>query len=229
MTVVRRYDDRRFDFASVVRRLLGVEDLSTLRSDVAAEDGHSLYKSMERAALHRKLLNVMSCAESDEFYRLYRDFIEDEIVPRYDEPILFQSRPTARIVFSNISGEARFHRDRDYGHDVAEVNYIVPLTDSLQSTAIWIETRECANDHRPVDMRLGEYLEFDGASLSHGAVANVSGRSRVSFDFRIVPESGLSSRHIVADVPPAEPDPRVFSRTRGSTAPAARTVFTARR
>lgn len=228
MTTVRRYDDRQFDFARVFRQLLNVEDLSNLHSDFVAENGQSLYKNMEQASLHRKLLSAMSCPESDEFYGLYRDFVQEEIVPWYDEPILFQSRPTARIVFANIGGEARFHRDRDYGHDVAEVNYIVPLTESLQSTAIWIETHEGAQDHRPVDMQPGEYLEFDGASLSHGAIANVSGRSRVSFDFRIVPESQLSARHIVTDSPPVEPDPRMFSRTRKSIAQARRVVFAVR-
>lgn len=213
MAVVRGYDNHRFDFASLMRRLLNVDDLSMLHSDATVEEGHSLYKSMEQASLFRRMLTIMTSPESDGFYQLYRDFVKTEIAPRFDDKILFQSRPTMRIVFANIGGEPRFHRDRDYGHDAAEVNYIVPLTDSLQSASVWVETREGADDHRPIDMHWGEYLEFNGASLSHGAVANVSGRSRVSFDFRVIPASKLSSaRHIVSDNPPVEPDPRVFSR-----------------
>jgi hypothetical protein len=212
MVLVRQYDNRKFDFAGTMREMLGVDDLSTLRSDATVEEGHSLYKSMEQASLHRKIVKAMSSPESAGFYRLYRDFIQEEIARHYDEPILFQSRPTARIVFMNIAGEPRYHRDRDYGHDLMEVNYIVPLTDSLQSASVWIETSEGANDHRPIDMKPGQYLEFNGASLSHGVVANISGRSRVSFDFRVIPESKLSARHIVTDILPAEQDPRVFTR-----------------
>ena len=38
-------------------------------------------------------------------------------------------------------------------------------------------------------------LVFDGASLSHGAMPNTTGRSRVSFDFRAIRKTDATSSH----------------------------------
>ena len=208
---LRAYDTQRFDFAARMRDLLEVDDLTKLQSDAAPLEGASLYKNMEQAGLYTHLLERAAGPAGNAFHALYRDFIGQIVAPQFKEPIIFQARPTIRLVFANLVGEPRFHRDSDYGHDPAEVNFIVPLTDSKASGTVWVESEPGRLDHRPVDMDYGQFLEFDGASLSHGAIVNTTGRSRVSFDFRIVMAAKAGAMHRLSDSLPETPDPHVYN------------------
>ena len=40
-------------------------------------------------------------------------------------------------------------------------------------------------------MKAGEFARFNGASLQHGAKVNTTGKTRVSFDFRIIPSAQM--------------------------------------
>ncbi len=206
------YDLARYDFPAAVREMLGVDDLSTLTIGTAANPEHSIYKNMEQTPLYTRLAEALRGEGSARFRRTYRDFVAGEVQPRYSEPILYQACPTLRIIFADAEGVSRFHRDRDYGHDAREVNYTVALSDAFETNAIWIESKEGAEDYAPITLRPGEYARFDGASLSHGAVANRTGRSRVSFDFRITPASQRGTQAIVDASEAGPPDPHAFAR-----------------
>lgn len=186
------YDRKRFDFSTLVIHALDVENLSTLSADRSPEAGWSIYKTMEQSTLYKK---YWSLTESPDFAALYEYFVRDVVQPLVDDDILFQAYPTPRIVFADQQGEARFHRDRDYGHDQREVNLQVALTPSFATNAMWIESEPGRADYRPAELVPGQMLVFDGANLTHGAVPNETGRSRVSFDFRVIPRRYASPSH----------------------------------
>ena len=187
-----RYDPQTYDFADQVRNALDVSDLCALRADNVHPEGWSIYKAMEDTDAYRQF---WAHVDSDGFRNLYRTFLREIVAPLFDEPIRAQAVPTPRILFADQQGTARYHRDADYGHDHAEVNFFLPLTPCTQTNALWIETRPGAGDHRPIAMEPGEMLMFDGAVLSHGARPNRTGRSRVSFDFRVIAESDAIPSH----------------------------------
>jgi ectoine hydroxylase-related dioxygenase (phytanoyl-CoA dioxygenase family) len=111
-----------------------------------------------------------------------------------------------------MGGESRFHRDRDYGHRPAEINYSVALTPCFGTNAIWIESREGREDYQPMELEPGEMVEFDGASLKHGALHNTTGVCRVSFDFRVVAVEHAGDRVEAEPSWTAKPDPHCFAR-----------------
>ena len=76
---------------------------------------------------------------------------------------------------------------RDYGHNPKEINFFVPQTPAFETNTLWIESEEGKEDFEPVTLKPGEFLRFDGANLMHGAKENHTGKTRVSFDFRIMP------------------------------------------
>ena len=193
-TTVLSYDPERYDFRGVLARLIGSERLDRLTADYddAAERGtNSLYKNMEQSPHFRRLYAGLESPAGTAFYTLYERFVREQIRPQYDEPIYYQRRPSHRLLFADTPGESRFHRDRDYGHHPAEVNYLLVQTPAFDTNTIWIETEEDRADYAPVTLDVGQYVRFKGVHLKHGARLNTTGRSRVSFDFRVLPASQM--------------------------------------
>ena len=191
-TTILNYDPATYDFRGVIAELLGQQDLTALTADYA--DGadraeNSLYKNMEQSPHFRRLYAGLESQPGQVFYTLYDRFVREVIRPQYAEPIYYQRRPSHRILFADTPGQSRFHRDRDYGHHGSEVNYLVVQTPAFATNTIWIESEEGKADYVPVELEPGQYVRFKGVDLEHGAQLNVTGRSRVSFDFRVMPAS----------------------------------------
>lgn len=190
---VLRFDAARYPFHELIAEFVGEADLASLTADDlpagGVGEGASLYKNMEAAAAHKALYAGLASARGDDFYALYRRFVREVVVPQFGEAVYYQRRPSHRVLFRDTPGSPRYHRDRDYGHDPVEVNYLVPQTRAFGTNAMWLESSEDAGDFAPAELELGEYLRFDGANCRHGAHANDSGATRVSFDFRVVPAS----------------------------------------
>lgn len=187
------FDPAAHDFAAPLRAALGVADLTALHADACGEEGWSIYKTMERSASYRRWWEVTGSAA---FVDRYAHFVRTVVLPLFDQPVLVQTYPTPRIVYADQRGDPRFHRDRDYGHHPAEVNFQVVLTPSVATNAMWIESAPGAGDFHPAELAPGEMLMFDGANLAHGAMPNATGRSRVSFDFRAIRVRDAGAAHL---------------------------------
>jgi hypothetical protein len=185
------YDTATYPFPQIIADFLGEEDLGALACELSADeaDQNSLYKNMESSAAYKQLYAQLNGEAGQKFYQTYERFVREVIRPQYAEPIFYQKKPTHRILFSNTPGQSRFHRDRDYGHSTAEINYLVPQSPAFGTNTMWLESEEGKEDFKPVEMLVGEFVRFNGASLMHGAKVNTTGRSRVSFDFRVIPQS----------------------------------------
>lgn len=213
MTEVYRYDLQDYPFPDLLRDILCVRDLDRMYGEVDAGVDWSIYKTMEASPHYERLRAALLGEDGRDFRALYHRFIAERIRPDFAEPILYQACPTIRLLFADAGGEPRFHRDSDYGHDPAEMNYTVPLTEMFASNAIWIESETGKGDFAPIELKPGEFARFDGASLRHGAIANTTGRSRVSFDFRIVCEDRHTAQRIAEPGVPVELDAHIFEKS----------------
>ena len=209
-TEVLNYDADQYDFRGIIAGYLGREDLDQLTTgyeDDADRAGNSLYKNMEQSPLFRRLYAALDGPEGRAFYDLYQRFIEEVIRPQYDGPIYYQTRPSHRLLFADTPGGARYHRDADYGHDPGEVNYLLPQTRAYGNNAMWIESAVGKEDYRPLELEVGQYGRFKGVHLRHGAQLNDTGRSRVSFDFRVIPATVAPARYTQGEVSDASGNP----------------------
>jgi ectoine hydroxylase-related dioxygenase (phytanoyl-CoA dioxygenase family) len=85
-----------------------------------------------------------------------------------------------------ISG---WHCDADVTGRLDQINVWVPLMDTFESNTLWVESDYQKFDYRPISLKYGEALLFDGGKLMHGSVFNNTQKTRVSFDFRFAPLS----------------------------------------
>ncbi len=149
---IYEYPIEDYNFPRIIADYLEVDDLTRLETDVSSETGaqHSLYKNMEQATLYKRLYEGLNGATGQQFYQTYERFIQEVVRAQFGEPIYYQKKPTHRILFLNNPGESRFHRDRDYGHSTAEINYLVPQTPAHDTNTFWLESEEGKEDFKPV-------------------------------------------------------------------------------
>ena len=179
-TNIFRYDVKVYPFRDLVSAQLGMGELEQI------DLGHELFtrENDQRTEAHRRFYKI-----GEEFYSVYRRFVRDLIQPIFKEDVVYQKVPTFRIALPGNVSVGEFHRDRDYGHSREEINFLLPLTKAFDTNTIWIESSEGLEDYQPQTLEYGQVLVFDGANLKHGNHANRTGRTRVSFDLRVIPMS----------------------------------------
>ena len=134
-----------------------------------------------------------------EFMNMYKLLINSTIMDIYNvDTIIYQAKPTFRVQLPNniaVGGNSNdsperygWHKDSDpkYDHPIVERNFILPLTTSQKEASVYIETAPHSNEFSPARMNTGEIFSFFGGECIHGNKPNITGKSRVSFDFRII-------------------------------------------
>lgn len=128
----------------------------------------------------------------DKIEPTFTAFVHTEITRHILEPFYYQRVPTFRVHFPFNVAVGEFHRDAQYGHPNGETSWWVPLTIAHDTSSVYIE----GDDWRPhaPDVYPGQMIAFDAVNRRHGNVANVTGSTRVSFDFRTIPARMLPDR-----------------------------------
>lgn len=182
-----KYDTTTFNFKQQLEKLFEVDDLTSINSNYQlferandqSTDFHNIYYNWSR---------------TNEFSNLYESFIKAAIQPLYTEKIVYQAIPTFRICLPNNIAVGEYHKDKKYRDEdwalkVKEYNFFLPFTDAFATNTIWVESEEDKGDFAPMECKYGECIQWDGSNLTHGNELNITGKTRVSIDFRVMTES----------------------------------------
>jgi hypothetical protein len=177
------YDTQRFDFAGAASAATGVADLAQWHRTYTTDGDEQPGFGAQDSVLHQKLYDI------EPISLLYQEFAQTAITELVGEEVRYQHVPNWRIQLPGRNAVGSYHRDRSGSHNPCEITFWVPLTDVTAENSLWIESSEGAEDFRGHPMRYGQMLVFDSANLMHGNKRNASERTRISFDFRVIPES----------------------------------------
>lgn len=177
-----KYDTNSYRFAENLEKVFLTKDLSTLHESL-----ETFNVDTDQSSKYHKTFYKLR--DDHSFFVMFKRFVENEIHPLFDEDILFQKKPTFRIHMKGNLAVGGYHKDRDYNHSEHEINFFVPLTEAFDSNTVWVESEEDKGDFSPMEASYGEYYMWNGANLTHGNKKNDTGRTRVSFDFRVLPKS----------------------------------------
>jgi hypothetical protein len=122
------------------------------------------------------------------FLNKYKKFVNYLSSTIFKETLIYQRRPTLRVHFPESKAVGVFHRDRDYNHPIEEINIWVPITSAINTNSIWIESKFGKEDYSPINLNDGQAVIFD-SGLKHGNKINTENLTRLSFNFRVIPES----------------------------------------
>ena len=126
------------------------------------------------------------------FLNKYKKFVNYLSSTIFEEKLIYQRRPTLRAHFPESKAVGVFHRDRDYNHPIEEINIWIPITSAINTNSIWIESKFGKEDYSSINLNYGQAAIFD-SRLKHGNTVNTENLTRLSFDFRVIPESKWES------------------------------------
>ena len=175
------YDIQKYNFKEIVCEYLSRNNLDKIQclSKVL------LSKNTDQSTIHHKIF-YKSLDADNKLKNLYDSFIGEIIKPLFGEEFIYQKYPTFRIHYPENIAVFEFHKDKDYNHNSKEINFFLPITPAYDTNTIWIESKEDLGDFSPMNANYGQIVQFDGANLKHGNKINQTGKTRISFDFRIL-------------------------------------------
>jgi hypothetical protein len=191
---VIEYDRADFDFPGIVADMLHQPDLQRVNGDKYP----LLTRETDQATIYHTMFYSLFEQELGDLYRRFVTYMTHLIFG--DITVYHQTVPTFRMQFPNNVGVGEMHIDADYKHQDGELNFWVPLTPVWGSNTIWVEASRGGLNYQPWTLRPGQVLVFDSVNWRHGNIRNNTGRTRVSFDFRVIPsgkyvDTGASSVH----------------------------------
>lgn len=186
---ITKYNTLEYNFIGLVEDLFGVNSLEHLHI-LKHPDYNNLFEVGKDSStvFHQKFYDKYR-EGWDELVTVYERFIQEQIFCAYIEDFLYQKFPTFRVHLPGNIAVGAFHNDAEFHHPAGEINFIIPLTNSNDSASVWVESEPSKKDFAPITLNQGELVMFDGNRLTHGNRVNVTGRTRVSMDFRILPIS----------------------------------------
>ena len=107
-----------------------------------------------------------------------------------------QRYPTLRFQFPNNISVFEFHRDSDYEHPLGEINCFYAITECKNSSALQVEKNLGFEDYFPLNLKSGEYAILNTSIYKHGDLTNKTTKTRVSMDFRFIPDKYLNNTKV---------------------------------
>jgi hypothetical protein len=144
-----------------------------------------------------------------EIIEVYDNFILNNVLPLFNESIVVQKEPSFRINLPNNTALGKcttdtdseiigMHCDSDYNHPSEEINFMLSITGQEETNSCYIESQPNKGDFFPVKIGKGEFMSFYGNKCRHYNKKNITGKTRMSIDFRIIPYSQYKETESVA-------------------------------
>ena len=112
----------------------------------------------------------------------------------YREEWAIQRFPTIRIQFPKNVSVFEFHRDSNYSHPIGEINCFYAINSCSNSSALQVEKNLGFEDYVPLNLNPGQYALLNTSIYKHGDILNETNKTRISMDFRFIPNSKLNNQ-----------------------------------
>ena len=193
------YDSKLLNFENLISELFNVDELCNIHKLLETTDTKLFSNETDDSTVLHSIFYKKLNNNWQEFIFLYKQLIQTVVMNIYNvDTLIYQALPTFRVQLPNniaVGGNKTdskerygWHKDSDpqYNHPITEKNFILPLTNSKNTASVYVETFPDSNKFNPVLMNKGQLINFCGAECIHGNKTNVTGKSRVSFDFRVM-------------------------------------------
>ena len=170
--------------------------------------GHKLSKKWKWAMVRSSTKGVAALHATtsyQNFLAAFDAFVAEAIAPLCGDEsgIRYQRPPTLRVHlpsraarYGKGKGTIGVHCDAEYArHEAAEINFWIPFTSVAGSNSLHLESAPRKSDFCAASLDPGEGLRFDGNACRHFTVPNGTSSTRVSIDFRVVPQSLYLNTH----------------------------------
>jgi hypothetical protein len=180
------YDTSRWDLRAIVAEFFGTDALEALHLDprwnpqdaglklphhFVTRNSWEVSKALRESVIERSMPVIQS---------LVFDHIAAFAGPiRSCQPLAMM-----RVNFHGSRAILRFHRDAEYGQRTNVMNVWLPVTRVYGGNSMYVESAPGLSDFKPLELEYGEAFMFYGTEMLHGTLDNLSGGTRISYDFR---------------------------------------------
>ena len=183
------YNVKDYGWEELIREAFGVDDVSILhqlRADL--HPAQTLDLSTESKTGYHEIFYGKMNAGWDALTQTYKLFISNEIAPFFEDDFLYQYMPTFRVHLPHDQAIHGWHCDSEpgYDHPLGEINIQLAITDMDGTSATWVESVPGLGDFHPMNMKYGEFVIFNGNKCIHGNKINLTEKTRISLDFRVM-------------------------------------------
>lgn len=183
-SIILKYDVKKYPFQFVLAsQVFRIKKLDSLHKVWRRQTGKDTLSYEDNLTL-RKLMQ--SIKDDSLFYRLYHAWIGQIVAPHFGRKITYSAHPKMRVHLAGTSSVSAFHRDADVTSRSEQINCYLPFTDVADGATLYCETDYGSEDFQAINLCYGQALLWDGGMLKHGTLANDTGNTRVSCDFRFV-------------------------------------------
>lgn len=183
------YDSNKFNFDKLLENLYNCE-LTNVHSLLEKEQELFTEVGKDANSLIHTIFYDKMREGWYEFLDLYKKFIEEVVFPFLNlDEALYQTWPTFRVQLPNNLAIVVKHYDSDeiHKHPKGEINFILSVTEMKDTSTIWFESEPRLEDFKPMNLDKNNLFCFNGNKCDHFNKINQTGKSRISFDFRILP------------------------------------------
>ena len=186
-----------FSSIYLIKENFELDDLHNLLVD----EKNVLQKGTDQSTLFHKTIYSTFDHPSffqSEFWKNYR-LLSLSIVDKLKKETCYfgewaiQRYPTIRFHFPNNISVFEFHRDSNYLHPIGEINCFYALNECINSSALHVEKNLGFEDYVPLNLKPGEYAILNTSIYKHGDFMNLTKKTRVSMDFRFIPNIFLNN------------------------------------
>ena len=185
------YDNKKYNFQEAVRKIFNdfprsLEDIHTIKLNrpqvIADDDTTTLLHNIFYSSPHYTAIR-----------NIYYDFIRDYIFPLFSNEVslMIQKDPDVSICVpaSCENSPIRIRCDADYNHPAQEITFIIAVTEMWDTNSVFIESEPSKGDFADLKLFANEFHMFWGNKCRRYDKTNVSGQSRISMEFRVIPYS----------------------------------------
>ncbi|HWT13200.1 MAG TPA: StrG-like protein [Allosphingosinicella sp.] len=186
MSSVFAYDTGRWDLRALVSEFFGTDDLENLHRD-PRWNPHNPGLTLPSHVITRNSWDAgkaLRDAVAERSAPLLKSLIFDHIADFAGAITSCQEVAMMRVNFHGSRAILRFHKDQEYGQRPNTINVWLPVTKVYGSNSMYVESYPGLSDFTPVELEYGQALIFYGTDLLHGTLDNVSGGTRITYDFR---------------------------------------------
>lgn len=149
-------------------------------------------------SFHKTIYKSFDNNEGKEIISSYRDLCKEwlfDLIAYYNiEKWAIQRFPNLRFqVPSNVS-VFEFHMDSTYHHPLGEINHFIAINDCRKSASLHVEKHLGWEDYEPLNLNARQSALLNTSIFKHGDFQNNENYTRVSADFRAIPQDVLEKQ-----------------------------------
>ena len=183
------YDPSKYKFIDLIKELYDCE-LNELHN--STENKYDLFTELGKdshTVYHRMFYNKLDNGWK-EMQDEYNKFVQETVLPYLGlSEALVQKFPTLRIQLpDNVAIVIKhFDSDEKHKHPTGEINFVYAFTDMYDTNTVMVEKMPRLEEYESILLKAGETISFNGNKCSHYNQINKTGKTRISWDFRVLP------------------------------------------